>query len=71
MPLVIQVMGKRRGEVTVPADVDAADADALHAYVASSEVHAKWLAGRKVTRMIPVKRRGAVMLNYVLDKQAK
>lgn len=60
-------MGKRRGEVTIPADVDAADAEALHAFVMGSEVHCKWLAGRTVKRKIPVKRRGGLMLNYVLE----
>lgn len=68
MPLVVQVMGKRRGEVMVPAGTDGGSADALHEAVRASELFGKWLEGREVKRIIPVPRKGGFMVNYVLGK---
>ena len=49
--LVIQVKGKVRGQLEVPADADAATLEAL---ALSSEVAAKWLEGQPPRRVIVV-----------------
>jgi leucyl-tRNA synthetase len=51
IPLVIQVKGKVRGNLEVPAD---ADASTLERLALESEVAAKWLAGQPPRRVIVV-----------------
>ena len=49
--LVIQVKGKVRGSLTVPADADKATLEQL---ALASDVAAKWLAGQAPSRVIVV-----------------
>ena len=51
IPLVIQVKGKVRGNLEVPAD---ADASTLERLALESEVAAKWLEGHPPRRVIVV-----------------
>jgi leucyl-tRNA synthetase len=51
IPLVIQVKGKVRGNLEVPADADAATLERL---VLESEVAARWLEGQPPRRVIVV-----------------
>ena len=51
IPLVIQVKGKVRGHLEVPADADAATLERL---ALDSEVAAKWLDGQPPRRVIVV-----------------
>jgi leucyl-tRNA synthetase len=51
IPLVIQVKGKVRGSLDVPADADKA---ALEAIALASDIAAKWLEGRPPSRVIVV-----------------
>ncbi|MEB3244002.1 MAG: leucine--tRNA ligase [Cyanobacteriota bacterium] len=51
VPLVIQVKGKVRGQLEVPAD---ADAPTLERLARESEVAAKWLEGKAPSRVIVV-----------------
>ncbi|MFM7471459.1 MAG: hypothetical protein ACKO5P_08150, partial [Nodosilinea sp.] len=49
--LVIQVMGKTRGTLTVPAD---SDRKALEQYARDSEIAQRYLAGKTVKKVIVV-----------------
>ena len=51
VPLVIQVKGKVRGSLDVPAD---ADRDTLEKLALASEIAAKWLEGKAPSRVIVV-----------------
>nr|WP_087067093.1 leucine--tRNA ligase [Cyanobium sp. NIES-981] len=51
IPLVIQVKGKVRGSLEVPADADKA---ALEAIALASDIAAKWLEGKPPSRVIVV-----------------
>ncbi len=51
LPLVIQVQGKMRGTLEVPADADAATLEQL---ALASDVAAKWLEGKSPRRVIVV-----------------
>jgi leucyl-tRNA synthetase len=51
IPLVIQVKGKVRGNLEVPADADAATLEQL---ALASEVAIKWLEGKPPRRVIVV-----------------
>jgi leucyl-tRNA synthetase len=51
IPLVIQVKGKVRGNLEVPADADAATLEQL---ALASEIAAKWLEGQPPRRVIVV-----------------
>jgi leucyl-tRNA synthetase len=51
VPLVIQVKGKVRGQLDVPADADKATLEKL---ALESEVAARWLEGRAPSRVIVV-----------------
>ena len=51
IPLVIQIKGKVRGNVEVPADADKATLERL---ALESEIAAKWLEGKPPTRVIVV-----------------
>jgi leucyl-tRNA synthetase len=51
IPLVIQVKGKVRGNLEVPADADAATLEQL---ALASEVAIKWLEGKPPSRVIVV-----------------
>jgi leucyl-tRNA synthetase len=51
IPLVIQVKGKVRGSLVVPADADSATLEQL---ALSSEIAARWLDGRTPSRVIVV-----------------
>jgi leucyl-tRNA synthetase len=51
VPLVIQVKGKVRGQLDVPADADRATLEKL---ALESEVAARWLEGRAPSRVIVV-----------------
>jgi leucyl-tRNA synthetase len=51
VPLVIQVKGKGRGQLDVPADADRATLEKL---ALESEVAARWLEGRAPSRVIVV-----------------
>jgi leucyl-tRNA synthetase len=51
VPLVIQVKGKVRGNLEVPADADQATLEKL---ALESEVAAKWLQGKPPSRVIVV-----------------
>ncbi|MEX0588474.1 MAG: class I tRNA ligase family protein, partial [Cyanobium sp.] len=51
VPLVIQVKGKMRGSLEVPADADRATLEQL---ALNSEIAAKWLEGKPPSRVIVV-----------------
>jgi leucyl-tRNA synthetase len=51
VPLVIQVKGKVRGNLDVPADADRATLEKL---ALESEIAAKWLEGKPPSRVIVV-----------------
>jgi len=51
VPLVIQIRGKVRGNLEVPADADKATLEQL---ALSSEIAAKWLEGKPPSRVIVV-----------------
>ena len=60
VPLVVQVQGKKRGEVMVPADVDQ---DTALALAQADAAVAKWLEGMAIVKVILVKGR---LLNIVV-----
>jgi leucyl-tRNA synthetase len=60
--LVIQVMGKTRGTIEVPADSGKA---ALEQYARDSEVGQKYLTGQEVKKVIVVPGK---LVNFVLAK---
>ncbi|HEY9889250.1 MAG TPA: hypothetical protein V6D02_12670, partial [Candidatus Obscuribacterales bacterium] len=49
--LVIQIMGKTRGTITVPATADKA---ALEQYARESELAQRYLAGKEIKKVIVV-----------------
>jgi leucyl-tRNA synthetase len=51
IPLVIQIKGKVRGSLEVPADADRATLEQL---ALASEVAARWLEGKPPSRVIVV-----------------
>ena len=51
VPLVIQIKGKVRGSLDVPADADKATLEQL---ALTSEIAAKWLEGKAPSRVIVV-----------------
>jgi leucyl-tRNA synthetase len=60
--LVIQIMGKTRGTIDVPADSDKA---ALEQYARESEVGVRYLTGQEVKKVIVVPGK---LVNFVLTK---
>jgi leucyl-tRNA synthetase len=60
--LVIQIMGKTRGTIAVPADADKA---ALEQYARESEVGVRYLTGQEVKKVIVVPGK---LVNFVLTK---
>jgi len=61
--LVVQIQGKKRGEITVPVD---ADQDAVLAAAQADATIAKWLEGVKIVKVILVQGR---LLNLVVRPQ--
>jgi leucyl-tRNA synthetase len=51
IPLVIQVMGKTRGTIQVPAQADQA---ALEHYARESELAQRYIAGKEIKKVIVV-----------------
>ncbi len=60
--LVIQIMGKTRGKIQVPAD---ADRDALERYARESEIAQKYIGDREIKKVIVVPGK---LVNFVVPK---
>jgi leucyl-tRNA synthetase len=60
--LVIQIMGKTRGKIQVPAD---ADRDALERYARESDIAQKYIGDREIKKVIVVPGK---LVNFVVPK---
>jgi leucyl-tRNA synthetase len=61
IPLVIQIMGKTRGTIQVPAQ---ADKQALEQYARESELAQRYIAGKEIKKVIVVPGK---LVNFVVD----